>query len=195
MKYPRIMKWVSFFIFLFFIPFLSCNQKIDRECPDSDHKNSIAKELTLGDSAEEKSIKYEVKDLSDRAEQILKKNNPKLKQLHIIGDDVGTVMNTAIERLPQKYRETMIVIFLRPIIAIDESSGCCKVYNIIGDKDCCLKMRCENLSGPTSNMHIETVPQTEAESQIRGQCMMQSKYLRKVSQIILQEVSKNYEIY
>lgn len=151
----------------------------------------------LNHSNVQKSIDYEKETVSKIAEEIIAKNNPKLKQVHVVFSNAGHVMKETLEQIPQEYRDTMIVITTGSTAIIDENLAC-KVYNIIGSKDWPSKICNGGENGileAQKDAYIDIVPQTETESMVGGHYFLQPDYQGKLAEIIKKDISTNYEIY
>ena len=70
-----------------------------------------------------RSVNYVVENLSLIAQNILDKNNPQLKQVHVTFSNGGYVMKEALKRLPQEYRDTVIVITTGTTAIINEDQA------------------------------------------------------------------------
>jgi|GEM_PF-3358769 len=190
-----------------------CSEILESPFFDRNEKNTFLKEmqrdnasiLTAKKMAQEilirsnieKSIKYEVEVISNNAKAILEQNNPNLKQVHVVFSNAGHVMNEALKRLPEEYRNTIILISAGSTVLINKKSGCHKVYNIVGDQDSA-SQTCigkDKLREALETGEVRIIKQTETKAIIKGHYSIQPEYLKEISNIIDKEITKEYEIY
>jgi len=152
--------------------------------------------VVLGNSQIERSIDYEVKSLSQIAQNIIKIGNPNLKQLHVTFSNGGYVFHEALKRLPPEYQETIIVITTGTTSIIDEKLAH-KVYNVIGDKDWpSLKVNGDTaIAQATEQGVLEIIPQNETLDGIGGHYSVQPDYQDKIFDITENKIIVKYEFY
>jgi len=152
----------------------------------------------LNHSKIQESINYETKLLSDTAKEILEQNNPKLIQLHVEFSNASYVLREAIKQLPQEYKDTIIVIGVGPTTILDDSLGCQKVFNVIGDKDWPSK-KCnggeQGIQEAQENANVEIIKQNGTHLPFGGHYFIQPDYQKKIKEIITNNITGNYEIY
>ena len=157
----------------------------------------IAKSFTkLNYSKIERAIDYEVSLFSNLAKEIKASNNPNLKQVHITFSNAGYVFDESLQRLPEEYRDTIIVITAGTTQIIGDNAAH-KVYNLIGEKDwpsiTCNGGRA-SIEKAKNWASIRWVPQNETKFGIGGHYNNQSDYQKRISEIINDEIKGNYEI-
>jgi hypothetical protein len=154
--------------------------------------------LLLENSQIQRSIDYEVESLSRIAQNIIAKDNPKLKQVHVTFSNGGHVFNEALKRLPSEYRETIIVI-TTGTTAIIKNGMACEVYNVIGDQDWPSKLCNGGLSGienaKDEGATVYLIPQEETQTGLGGHYFVQPNYQDRIGVILKTEIIKDYEIY
>ncbi len=151
----------------------------------------------LENSQIQRSIDYEVESLSRIAKNIIARDNPKLKQVHVTFSNGGHVFREALKQLPPEYQETIVVI-TTGTTAIIENHLACEVYNAIGDKDWPSKICNKGLAGIEAakvNAEVEVVKQGETEVGLGGHYFMQQDYQDLISEIINGTIIGKYEIY
>lgn len=152
----------------------------------------------LEHSSIQKSIDYEVENLSMIAKHIIEKGNPNLKQVHVTFSNAGHVFNEALKQLPPEYQETIVVI-TAGTTAIIENHLACEVYNIIGDKDWPSQLcngglsKIEKAKNEGTNVYL--IPQNETQGVIGGHYFMQQDYQHEISEVLKKEIIIEYEIY
>ncbi len=145
----------------------------------------------------QKSIDYEVENLSKIAQNIIKQGNPNLKQLHVTFSNGGYIFNEALKQLPSEYRETIIVVTTGTTKIVDYDSAH-KVYNIIGDKDKGSQLCNGGLSGiekAKDRTDVRVIPQTETQKWVGGHYFIQPNYQEAILDYLKDEVINKYEIY
>jgi len=143
------------------------------------------------------SIDYEIATLSKIAQNIIKKGNPKLKQVHVTFSNGGYVFKEALKKLPPEYRETIIVITAGTTAIIDEHLAC-KAYNLIGDKDRPSQLTLGGLGAieaAKSTADIRIIPQTETDGIIGGHYLLQPDYQDAIQHTIQEKITGTYEVY
>lgn len=150
------------------------------------------------DSYLELSIQYEVQLFSILAQEIIKENDPNLKQVHVIFSNAGYVVNEALQRLPEEYRNTIIPIAVGTTKII-ENDAAHQVYNLIGEKDWASRICNGYFKSLTRSMNpnadIKFIPQSETQAGVRGHYFQQPDYQKSVKEIINMEIIGIYEIH
>jgi hypothetical protein len=129
--------------------------------------------------------------------ELLQKNNPNLKQVHVTFSNGGHVFKEALKRLPAEYQNTIIVIPVGTTAIIDDNLAC-KVYNVIGDKDWPSRVCNGGESGIESAKEratVEIIEQNETDGVLGGHYFKQPEYQDKISRIINEKIANKYEIY
>lgn len=149
----------------------------------------------LRHSAIERSIKYEVETLSRIAENILEKNNPNLKQVHVAFSNGAYVFKEALKRLTPEQRDTIVVI-TTGATALIENDLACEVLNIIGDKDW-PSLHCNGgKSGvefaKRNGVDVQMIEQNEKP--FCGHFFTQDEYQEKIAEFI-EDKKRQYETY
>ena len=156
-----------------------------------------ATDLLIESSFLQRSISYEVAALSQKAQEILEKNNPNLKQVHITFSNGGYVLREALKQLPPEYRDTIIVITTGTTAIIDADAAH-KVYNIIGKKDW-PSIECnggkKGIAKAREKAIIRLIPQKQVDPVIGGHYFMQSDYQIEVNDVVSEDICVSYEIY
>lgn len=145
----------------------------------------------------ERSIDYVVENLSQIAQNILEKDNPNLKQVHVTFSNGGYVMKEALKRLPPEHRETIILITTGTTAIIDKDQAC-KVVNFIGDKDWPSQLCNGGMAGIEATRErakVIIIPQKEIKSLVSGHYSEQPDYQDQISTILEKEVENEFEIY
>ncbi len=178
-------------------------EKLDgaiKNLPLKDYLFGIAPQIpgtVLENSVIQKSIDYEVENLSEIAQKIIEKNQPNLKQLHVTFSNGGHVFNEALKRLPEEYRQTIVVI-TTGTTAIIEDGLACKVYNVIGEEDW-PSIKCNGGRGgiemAKGKATIRVIPQNKTDNLIGGHYFVQPDYQVYVGDIIDSKIKGVYEIY
>lgn len=153
--------------------------------------------VALDNSNIQKSIDYEVENLSKIAQNIIDQGNPNLKQVHVTFSNGGYVFNEALKQLPPEYRGTIIVITTGSTAIIDRDLAH-KVYNIIGDKDIGSKICLGGLSGIKKAQEygrVVLIEQNETQAWIGGHYFMQPDYQKAILDYLRTKILKNYEIH
>ena len=154
-------------------------------------------EMALDNSQIQKSIQYELANLSSTAQNIIKIGNPNLKQVHVTFSNGGYVFKEALKQLSPEYRETIVVITVGTT-AIIEGDLACKVFNIIGDKDHASKI-CngwfEGIEKAKAYSSVEVIEQREVLPRVNGHYFMQDEYQKEIAETISTEIVGKYEIY
>ncbi len=157
----------------------------------------ISTGVILQHSQIQKSIDYEVENLSRIAQDIIKQNNPKLKQVHVTFSNGGYVFKEALKQLPPEYRNTIIVVTAGTTSIIDDDLAC-KVYNIIGSEDWPSKL-CNGgeagIEAAKERATVRLIPQNETQAGIGGHYCTQPDYQDEVSEFIEGKIVGKYEIY
>lgn len=156
-----------------------------------------ANQLLLENSFVRRSIDYEVEMLSQISREIIAKNNPKLKQVHVTFSNGGYIFKEALKQLPAEYRDTIIVIPVGTTAIIEETAAH-KVYNIIGEKDW-PSITCnggnEGIQEKMKIANVEIIPQTEQKFFIGGHYILNKDYQNRISKTVYQQIVIEYEIY
>ncbi|MBU6383955.1 MAG: hypothetical protein KGR16_06545 [Verrucomicrobia bacterium] len=154
-------------------------------------------ETILQSSHIQKSVDYEVATLSQIAQEILKSGQDNLKQVHVTFSNGGYVFREALKQLTPEERSTIIVIPIGTTALIDADLAC-KVYNVIGDKDW-PSISCNGgisgIEAAQDKANIEVVIQNETEKVIGGHYFTQPDYQGKITEILMQKITKTYDIY
>lgn len=154
--------------------------------------------LLLENTLIQRSIDYEIANLTAIAQNIIAQGNPNLKQVHVTFSNGGFVFNEALKRLLPQYRETIVVITAGTTAIIDNQLAH-KVYNVIGDKDWPSHVCNGGLSNieksKESGVRIFIIPQSETQGLLGGHYFMQLDYQKRISDIIKTEIEKAHEIY
>jgi hypothetical protein len=146
-----------------------------------------------------KTVDYEVENLKSIAKDIIAKNDPTLKQLHVTFSNGGFIFNKALERLTPDERATIVVITLGTTKIIS-SDLACEVCNIMGSQDW------ESLmlnGGPNqiielslkNDESIRFIEQTNVSRYLRGHKFLQEDYQRELRERIKNVLSKKYRFY
>jgi len=129
--------------------------------------------------------------------QIIEKNNPKLKQLHVTFSNGGYIFKEALSRLSPEHQDTIIVITAGSAFIIDDNLTH-RVYNVIGDKDLG-SIRCNGGEGGIEASKqaatIHFIHQNETAPIVGGHYFKQPDYQDKISIILKDEILNDYEVY
>ena len=157
---------------------------------------ALAKTI-LENSRIQESIDYTVENFSRLADEIIKKDNPKLKQVHIPFSNAGHVCNEALKRLTLEQRQTIIII---PVgtTAIIEDSLACKVFNVIGNKDW-PSITCngglDGIREKSEKATVTIISQEQTQIGVGGHYFMQPDYQNTIKEVIYEEIKGEYEVY
>lgn len=152
--------------------------------------------VLLKNSILSQSIEYEVQLLSKTAQEILKRNNEKLKQLHVTFSNGGHVFREALKRLPLKLRDTIILITVGSTVAVEDDLAC-KIYNVIGDKDqgsITCNVWDDTMGLAPKAVNRRRISQMSVESIVGGHYFEQPQYQECIKEII-QTIQSEYEIF
>jgi hypothetical protein len=144
-------------------------------------------------------VDYEVENLKSIAKDILSKNDPNLKQLHVTFSNGGFIFNRALERLTSEERGTIVVITLGTTEIIS-SDLACEVCNVFGSQDW------ESLminGGPNNIIELSSkkdgsiyfIEQKNVSRYLRGHEFLQADYLEDLRERIKNVLSKKYRFY
>ena len=149
----------------------------------------------LGRSYMQDVIEYETRLLSRQAEDILKENNPLLKQVHVLFSNASYPFREALQRISPEARETVIAISAGPTTMI-ENHLAHKAYNIIGEKDWPSRI-CNGLVKSfieRENAIVQFIEQHETKLGVFGHYFEQPQY-QEYMRTILNDNREIYEIH
>ena len=152
--------------------------------------------LHLGHSYMKSVIEYEKNFIKGNAEQILKENNPNLKQLHVLFSNASYPFREALLALPQEYRDTVIVIPCGPTTLIEKNLAHMS-KNAIGKKDWASRS-CHGLFQSfieRENVDLEFIEQRETKPGVFGHYFEQPDYQSFIRRTIKTDIKSIYEIY
>lgn len=138
-----------------------------------------------------KSIDFLTQRLTAAAEDILSKNNNRLKQVHIAFSNGAYVYQQALENLTPKQRDTMIVMGVGGTTILNQNLAH-RVYNFVGTKDYASQL-CNGFK--RSQRKAAVVPQKDFSWGTGGHYFEQPQYIEKIVDTINEQIKGNYEIY
>ncbi len=139
----------------------------------------------------------QLQEVANRADEILKLNNPLRKQVHITFSNGVSVMEEILKNLSPAQRNTVILIPVGPTKIVDEKLAF-KVYPLFGDKDWpshACNGGLKNVMKMCEAGKAKMVFQKETQPLISGHYILQPEYQVDIKGTIIKEIQPNYEIH
>jgi RHS repeat-associated protein len=140
-------------------------------------------------------IAYEAKLLKNNAEEILKEDSPRIKQVHLLFSNASYPFREALRSLSFEEQDTIIIVSCGPTTFI-ENSLAHRVYNIIGEKDWPARF-CHGLFKGfmgRDDVNIEFIEQTETKPGVFGHYFEQPDYQNEILKN-MHKIKNEYDIY
>jgi hypothetical protein len=144
----------------------------------------------------QKSIDYVKDTIFTIGQNILFKNNPNLKQVHVTFSNAGFVFNEALKTLPKEIKDTVICITAGTTHIIPNQRAH-RVYNLIGSEDLPSKLCVGSIIGLNIANRSSNIEEIEQKSALLfgGHFFLQEEYQLRIKEIIEKEIQPFFAIY